>query len=149
LGLLSRNRVERSDPVPVGSQNFADMTARLSELDQQVRSLASRLDAMDDFLKKMPNASDFRLVASDIARVAGDLERIEQKNKEGMLVLYAQVYKELKAIRGDRVVEMVDMEPGDGQNGDKAEKDLDHLDQLSQLARNWRKMRAQPAVQEE
>ena len=146
MGLLSRNRVERSDPVPVGSQNFADMTARLSELDQQVRSLASRLDAMDDFLKKMPNASDFRLVASDIARVAGDLERIEQKNKEGMLVLYAQVYKELKAIRGDRVVEMVDVEPGDGENGVRAEKDLD---QLSQLAKNWRKMRAQPAVQEE
>jgi len=122
------------------------MTSRLSDLDQQVKGLASRLDAMDGFLKKMPNASDFRLVASDIARVEGDLERIEQKNKEGMLVLYAQVYKELKAIRGDRVVEMVDVEPGDGENGDKVEKDMG---QLSQLAKNWRKMRAQPAPQEE
>lgn len=146
MGLLSHNRVERSDPAPDVRQGVSDLAGRLAHLEEQVRGLASRFDTMDDFVKKIPNASDFRLVASDIARVESDLERIEQKNKEGMLVLYSQVYKELKAIRGDRVVEMVDMEPGDGENGDRSEKDLD---QLSQLAKNWRKMRAQPAPQEE
>ncbi len=144
MGLLSRSRVDGKAPTS-GSRDISDLVVRLGRLEEEVRGLATRLDAMDEHLKRMPNASDFRLIASDIARVEGDMQRIEQKHKEGMLVLYAQVYKELKAIRGERAVEMIVEEPGNGQNGDKADAGAVHPDHLSQLARNWRKMRAQPA----
>jgi len=86
----------------------------------------------------MPNRSDFRLLASEIGRLESELERLDDKNKEGMLALYAQVHKELRSIRGDRVIEMIDIEPTTDEKLEEAS------DQLSELAKTWRKRRVRP-----
>jgi len=120
---------------------MGDFSRRLDEMEDGIRKLSSQLEAFGKTLKEMPNASDFRLLASEVARLEGELERLESKNKEGMLAIYAQVHKEIRSLRGDRVIEMIDVEPVTEEKLEEAS------DQLSQLARTWRKRRAHPADQ--
>jgi hypothetical protein len=111
---------------------------KLSDLDGKIRNMTANLERLDKAIGQMPNASDFRLLASEIARLQDELERMEAKHKEGMLAMYAQVHKELRSVRGDRVIEMIDVEPVTDEKLEKAS------DQLSELAKTWRKRRAQP-----
>lgn len=119
----------------------ADIMPKVSDLDAQLKGLASHLEQLDKSLKQLPNQSDFRLLASEIGRLEGELERMEGKHKEGMLALYAQVHREIRSIRGDHVIEMVDLEPVTDEKLEEAS------DQLSQLAKTWRKRRANPGAE--
>lgn len=140
MGFLSRKRVENIEPPTATLGNIMDDIApKLNDLDGRIERLASQLEDVEKTLKQMPNASDFRLLASEIARLETEIERMEGKHKEGMLAMYAQVHKELRAVRGDRVIEMIDIEPVTDEKLEEAS------DQLSQLAKIWRKRRANPS----
>jgi hypothetical protein len=115
-----------------------ELMPRIDDLGKEVKSFSSTLVKLEKNLKEMPNTSDYRLLASEVSRLQTELERMEAKHKEGMLALYAQVHKELRAIRGDHVIEMIDVEPVTEEKLEEAS------DQLSELARTWRKRRAQP-----
>lgn len=139
MGFLSRKKAESVEAAEEGQDIMSGFSRRLDELEDGIRKLSSQLDGFDKRIKGMPNASDFRLLASEVARLEAELERMESKNKEGMLAMYAQVHKEIRSLRGDRVIEMIDIEPVTEKNLEEAS------DQLSELARTWRKRRAHPA----
>jgi chromosome segregation ATPase len=142
LGFLSRKREDGVEPPKSLERDpRADIMPKVSDLDSQLKRLASHLEQLEKTLKQLPNQSDFRLLASEIGRLEGELERMEGKHKEGMLALYAQVHKEIRSIRGDHVIEMVDLEPVTDEKLEEAS------DQLSQLAKTWRKRRANPGVE--
>ncbi len=123
-------------------QVFDGLAPKFKELYAKLDKLDSRLDKLEKKVNDVPNASDFRLLASELGRLEGEMERMESKHKEGMLALYAQVHKELRSIRGDRVIEMIDLEPASEETLEEAS------DQLSQLAKTWRKRRAHPGPPE-
>ena len=115
-----------------------ELLPKINDLGNEVRGFNSALTKLEKNLKDMPNASDYRLLASEVSRLHAELERMEAKHKEGMLAMYAQIHKELRAIRGDHVIEMLDVEPVTEEKLEEAS------DQLSELAKTWRKRRAQP-----
>ncbi len=142
MGFLSRKREDGVEPSKSMERDpCADIMPKVSDLDAQLKRLASHLEQLERTLKQLPNQSDFRLLASEIGRLEGELERMEGKHKEGMLALYAQVHREIRSIRGDHVIEMVDLEPVTDEKLEAAS------DQLSQLAKTWRKRRASPGVE--
>jgi chromosome segregation ATPase len=139
LGFLSRKKIEKVEVAAIDARDDAeDLAPRLDELQKQIGRLATQLEKVERLLREKADASDYRLLASEIARLEDEVSRGEAKQKEGMLALYAQVHKELRAIRGDRVVEMIDIEPVTDEKLEEAS------DQLSELAKTWRKRRAQP-----
>lgn len=141
MGFLSRKRVESVTAAEESADMMGDFSRRLDKMEEGIRRLSSQVEAFAKALKEVPNGSDFRLLASEVARLEAELERQDSKNKEGMLAIYAQLHKEIRALRGDRVIEMIDVEP-------VTEKKLEAAsDQLSQLARTWRKRRAHPTDQ--
>jgi hypothetical protein len=115
-----------------------ELLPKINDLGNEVKNFNSELVKLEKNLKEMPNTSDYRLLASEISRLQTDLERMEAKHKEGMLAMYAQIHKELRAIRGEHVIEMMDVEPVSEEKLEEAS------DQLSELAKTWRKRRAQP-----
>ncbi len=119
-----------------------NISQRVDALEERLKGLSSRLDALDNGLKQMPNGSDYRLLASEIARLEAELERMDAKYREGMLALYTQIHKEVKSIKGDHIIELLDMEPVTKEKLEKAS------DTLSELAKTWRKRRAQPAPEQ-
>ena len=139
MGFLSRRRDESRAESTV--QLAEDTTSlRVREIEHRLRQLELRLEALEEALKDAPSGSDFRLLASELARLSAEMERMDAKHREGILALYTQVHKELRSIRGDRVIQMIDVEPVSKEKLGKAS------DQLSELARTWRKRRAQPAA---
>ena len=142
MGFLSRKREESLEPSAAPHrETHGDLLPRIRDLDAQVKQLTSHLDQLEKTLKQLPDSSDFRLLASEIARLQGELERMEGKQKEGMLAMYAQIHKEIRSVRGDRVIEMIDFEPFSDEKMERAS------DQLSELARTWRKRRTNPGPQ--
>lgn len=120
-----------------------ELLPKINNLGREVKSFSSALASIEKNLKEVPNASDYRLLASEVSRLQAELERMEAKHKEGMLAMYAQVHKELRAIRGDHVIGMIDVEPVTDEKLEEAS------DQLSELAKTWRKRRAQPGPEVE
>ncbi len=144
MGFLSRKHdesIQRSEPAQRDLR--PDIMPKVADLNERLRRLSSHLDQLEKTLKQLPNQSDFRLLASEIGRLEGELERMEGKHKEGMLALYAQVHREIRSIRGDHVIEMVDLEPVTDEKLEKAS------DQLSHLAKTWRKRRTNPGADAE
>ena len=139
MGFLSRKREEGFEPPTASRRDMhGDLLPRIRDLDAQIKQLTSHLDQLEKTLKQLPDSGDFRLLASEIARLQGELERMEGKQKEGMLAMYAQIHKEIRSVRGDHVIEMIDFEPFSEEKLERAS------DQLSELARTWRKRRADP-----
>jgi DNA repair exonuclease SbcCD ATPase subunit len=139
LGFLSRDRRTEDETPSLTRKDIVDeVSPRIGELSSKMNDLALRLEKVERAIQDMPNRSDFRLLASEIGRLESELERLDDKNKEGMLALYAQVHKELRSIRGDRVIEMIDIEPTTDEKLEEAS------DQLSELAKTWRKRRVRP-----
>ena len=139
MGFLTRKRdgdIKIKSTPPMDPKK--EILPKIHDLGKEVKSFSSALDRVEKNLKEMPNASDYRLLASEVSRLQTELERMEAKHKEGMLAMYAQVHKELRAIRGDHVIEMIDVEPVTEEKLEQAS------DQLSELAKTWRKRRAQP-----
>ncbi len=144
MGFLSRKRDDRIGPQVVERHDPSkEIKPKLNDLDARMQRLTTNLDRIEKSISQMPNASDYRLLASEVARLQEELERMEGKHKEGMLAMYAQVHKEIRSVRGDRVIEMIDIEPVTEEKLEKAS------DQLSELARTWRKRRAHPPGERE
>ncbi len=144
MGFLSRKKEEKAEPAHEEHNDVAvNLAPKLRDLGLQTKQLASQLDKLEKMVKQMPNASDYRLLASEMARLQDEFQRMEEKHKEGMLAMYAQVHKEIRSIRGDRVIEMIDIEPVNEEKLDEAS------DQLSDLAKTWRKRRTQPSSSRE
>jgi hypothetical protein len=138
LGFLTRKRegdVGVGKPVPDPKK---ELLPKIDDLGNEVKGFSSTLVRLEKDLKEMPNASDYRLLASEVSRLQTELERMEAKHKEGMLAMYAQIHKELRAIKGEHVIEIMDVEPVTEEKLEEAS------DQLSELAKTWRKRRAQP-----
>ena len=139
MGFLTRKRdgnIKVKSTVPKDGKK--ELLPKINDLGKEVKDFSTTLDRLEKNLREMPNASDYRLLASEVSRLQTELERMEAKHKEGMLAMYAQVHKELRAIRGDHVIEMIDVEPV---TDEKLEQASDHL---SELAKTWRKRRANP-----
>jgi len=139
LGLLSRHRQDSVEQSSGGHDASKELALKLEELDGQLKTLATRQESLDKFIQQAPSPSDYKSLASELARLQGELERMDTKHKEGILTLYSQIYKELKAIRGDRVIQMIDVEPVTNERLEKLS------DQLSRLAKAWREMKTSPA----
>ena len=140
MGFLNRKREEASRARPATQLADDAVMARMGEMEQRLRQLELRIEAFEEALREAPRGSDFRLLASELARLSAEMERMDAKHREGILALYTQVHKELRSVRGDHVIQMIDVEPV---SQEKLGKASDHL---SELARTWRKRRAQPAA---
>jgi hypothetical protein len=138
LGLLSRHRQGSVEQSSGGNDASKELALKLDELDGKLKTLASHQESLDKSVQQAPRPSDYGFLTSEIARLQGELERMDTKHKEGILTLYSQIYKELKAIRGDRVIQMIDVEPVTNEKLEKVS------DQLSRLAKAWREMKPPP-----
>jgi len=141
LGLLSRHKEGSRGRSADANDTFMELALRLDELEKELKVLASRQDSMDKSIRQAPGMKDYEFLSSEVARLRDELDRMDSKHKEGILTLYSQIYKELKAMRGDRTVQVMDAEP-------VTEEKLGKVSgQLSRLAKTWREMKP-PSVNE-
>ena len=57
-----------------------ELLPKIHDLGREVKSFSSALASMEKHLKEVPNASDYRLLASEISRLQTELERMEAKH---------------------------------------------------------------------